>query len=188
MNDVGQSLRKLIGVFDRLSLPYAVMGGIAVRAYGIPRPTFDVDFALLTPRSKLGELYKEVEVEGYTVPEAYRAGWVDEIAGMPLVKFRMFLAGHGVDVDVFIVESPFQQELIHRRRLVETEDGNVWLVSPEDLILLKLLAYRPRDVADILDVFFTQGQLDERYLRHWAAQLHVIDRLNEVLAQTDNLT
>jgi hypothetical protein len=57
----------------------------------------------------------------------------------------------------------------------------VWLVSPEDLILLKLLANRPRDIADIGDVFFMQGQLDVTYMKKWAQRLGVADRLEPFL-------
>jgi hypothetical protein len=46
---------------------------------------------------------------------------VDEIAGMPLVKFRLFLQQHGIDMDVFLAESPYQQELISRRRAADVE-------------------------------------------------------------------
>jgi hypothetical protein len=56
-----------------------------------------------------------------------------------------------------------------------------WLVSPEDLILLKLIAGRPRDYGDIEDIFFVQGQLDESYLRRWAAPLGITDRLEQAL-------
>jgi arylsulfatase A-like enzyme len=37
------------------------MGGIAVRAYGIPRPTYDLDFTLALPRERLHELYLSAE-------------------------------------------------------------------------------------------------------------------------------
>jgi hypothetical protein len=65
---------------------------------------------------------------------------------------------------------------------VQLDGLTAWLVSPEDLILLKLLAARPRDLADIGDVLFTQGQLDKTYLRHWADELGVRAALEEALA------
>jgi hypothetical protein len=51
------------------------------------------------------------------------------------------------------------------------------------LILLKLLARRPRDLADIGDILFTQGQLDESYMRHWAQELGIQAELAKVLDQ-----
>ena len=72
-----------------------------------------------------------------------------------------------------------------RRARQPLDDRPVWLVSPEDLILLKLIAQRPRDLADVGDVLFMQGQLDESYLRRWAAALGVAARLQEALARCD---
>jgi len=51
------------------------------------------------------------------------------------------------------------------------------------LILLKLIADRPRDWIDIADVLFVQGSIDETYLEHWANRLGVRDRLQRALAQ-----
>ena len=69
-----------------------------------------------------------------------------------------------IDADLFLAESPFQHEIMRRRKKIETTEGYIWMVSPEDLIILKLIAYRPRDVSDILDVMFTQGKLDTQYM------------------------
>lgn len=179
--DLDRALRDIAAELDRMSVPYAVMGGLAVRVYGIPRATYDVDLTVSIPRPRLAELFERVQAMGFTVPEVFQSGWVDEIAGMPLVKFRLYLQEHGIDIDVFLAESPYQEELIARRRASDVEGTRIWLVSPEDLILLKLVAHRPRDLADIGDVLFTQGQLDEAYLRRWAHELDVSDRLEEVL-------
>jgi hypothetical protein len=46
MKDLAHALRELAGVFEKLELPYAVMVGLAVRVYGIPRPAYDVDFTV----------------------------------------------------------------------------------------------------------------------------------------------
>jgi predicted nucleotidyltransferase len=91
-----------------------------------------------------------------------------------------------VDIDVFLAETPFQHEVLARRRREDIDGQPVWLVSPEDLVLLKLFAGRTRDIADIADILFTQGQLDRDYMRHWAGQLCVMDRLERVLADFDS--
>jgi hypothetical protein len=38
MKDLAQALRDFVLLFERMGALYAVMGGIAVRVYGIPRP------------------------------------------------------------------------------------------------------------------------------------------------------
>jgi hypothetical protein len=62
------------------------------------------------------------------------------------------------------------------------EEQQVSLVTAEDLILFKLIASRPRDLIDVQDIFFTQGDLDEAYMRRWATELGVAEKLEEVLA------
>lgn len=182
MNDLVGTLHAFGRLFDRLAIPYAIMGGWAVRVYALPRPTYDVDFTVILARDRLPELYAAAEADGFTVPEQYRGGWVDSVADMPLVKFRLFVADHGIDIDIFLAESAYQQELM-RRRVQHAVGGRVaWFVSIEDLILLKLIANRRRDRADIDDLLTARSELDEPYLRRWAAALGVEPQLDEVLA------
>jgi hypothetical protein len=92
VKDLTDVIHELVALFDRMSLPYAIMGGIAVRAYGLPRPTSDVDFTLAVPRERLRGLFAAVEELGYSIPIAYEGGWVDRVGGMPLVKIRLSLS------------------------------------------------------------------------------------------------
>ena len=183
MTDLTKALEDLVQIFERLGTPYVLMGGFAVRIYGIPRPTHDIDFTIAIDRGRLPELYQAATELGYTVPEAYTKGWVDQVAGLPLVKIRLYLEGKGIDIDIFLAESRFQEQLLSRRRQERLDGLSVFFVSPEDLILLKLLASRPRDFADIGDVFFTQGSLDVPYMRRWASELGVLQKLEQVLQE-----
>jgi hypothetical protein len=70
-----------------------------------------------------------------------------------------------------------------RRLHLEADGHTLSVVSPEDLVLFKLLAARPRDLGDVADVLFIQGQLDETYMRRWARELGVSDRLEKALAE-----
>ena len=92
-----------------------------------------------------------------------------------------FLEGRGVDADIFLAETAFQREVIDRHIVAEVDGLRVKLVSAEDLILFKLVASRPRDLVDIQDILFTQGRLDEAYLRHWAGPLGVSEKLEAAL-------
>lgn len=105
---------------------------------------------------------------------------------MPVVKLKNYQGQHSIDVDLFLAESEFQRSLLDRRVLSEVDGVTVSLVSAEDLIWLKLLAGRPPDLGDISDVIFTQGQLDDSYLRHWAGELGVMDSLLRVFDERDS--
>jgi len=183
--DLINALHEFADLFEARGYRYAVMGGIATRVLGIPRPTYDVDFALAISRDLLPELFDAAEKAGYHVPVAYQSGWVDRVADMPIVKLGMQLGAQGIDIDVFLAESTFLESVLARRSQHEIGGKPVWLISPEDLIVLKILADRDRDRGDVQDVLFMQGELDRDYMRHWADKLGVRERLDLALKQFD---
>lgn len=182
-NPVVRALFEIIDLLETEKIEYAVMGGLAVRALALPRPTNDVDITISLPRDALLELLTFMDSKHIEVPEIYRNGWLDRIAGMPLLKLKTYIdREHSVDLDVFIAESDFQRSLVARRISAEFDERQIWIVTPEDLILLKLIADRPRDQIDVADILFIQGKLDESYMRHWAAELEISDRLAKALS------
>ena len=180
--ELNEPFRDFIGIFERLRISYALIGGLAVGVHGIPRPTHDLDFTIAIERGRLPAFFEAVVELGYDVPHEFTTGWVDQVAGMPLVKARQWVAGKTIDVDVFLAESRFQKSLLQRRVRAEVEGISAWIASPEDLILLKLLANRPRDIGDIQDILMVQGQLDDASLNRWADELGVSALWSEVLA------
>ncbi len=102
---------------------------------------------------------------------------------MPVVKVHAYAENQALDIDLFPAETPDQKELLARRRQAQANGFQAWFVSPEDLILLKLVASRPRDLSDVADILFIQGKLDEGYLRRWAKELNVETRLEAALAE-----
>ena len=183
MKDLVQTLDGLVALLNRLSVDYVIMGGLVVRAYSIPRATEDIDLTLSLPQQRFGEFYEALDQHGYEVPEPYKSGWLDELKGMHLVKIKRYIANHAIDIDLFFVESRFQEEVMKRRRLADVEGRKLWIASPEDLVILKIVSGRPRDWIDVADVFFTQGDLDEKYMRRWAKELSIEKDLERALAQ-----
>lgn len=185
MKSVEEVLLEIVGVCESLDLDYVIMGGLAVRVHGIPRPTYDVDFELSVTDQQISSFFAASDDLGYEVAAPYRSGWRDTVGGMPLVKMATYVAASKmIDVDVFINDTPFQRSIMNRRIQIPFESRELWFITPEDLILLKLLANRPRDIGDVADVLFIQSQLDENYMHHWAEQLAITDRLRNALASS----
>jgi len=183
MTDLTPTLDLLVALLERMSIKYVLMGGLVVRAYAIPRVTEDIDVTLALERDRLPELYDALEEQGYAVPEPYRSGWVDQVRGLNLVKLKRYVGDHSIDVDLFLAESAYQDQILRRGRIADVEGRQLWIASPEDLVLLKLISGRPRDWIDVADVFFTQGQLDVKYMRHWAVELGIEKELERALAK-----
>lgn len=53
MTTLDDVVRQLAELLEQNGIPYAVMGGLAVRVHGIPRPTHDVDLTIEISRKKL---------------------------------------------------------------------------------------------------------------------------------------
>ncbi len=65
---------------------------------------------------------------------------------------------------------------------MQTANGRFYFVTPEDLVLLKLISARPRDSIDVQNLFFTKGTLDKSYMRHWVQELAIMEKLEEAIA------
>jgi hypothetical protein len=183
---VQRYLLEVIAILDRLGIPYMIMGGFAVRTWGIPRPTYDVDVAVAASEEALGELLRALETGGFDVPEEHKRGWTDSVAGIRKVKAARFEGTTLWDVDLFLVRGSFLESALLRRRSVPFCGEPAWFVAPEDLILLKLIAHRRKDQLDVEEILKVSGGqdlagLDLGYLRSWAERLGVLERLEGFL-------
>ena len=104
--DLIVALHEFVEMFEARGYRYAIMGGIAARVLGIPRPTYDVDFTLAVARDQLPELFDAAENAGYHVPVAYRSGRVDTVANMPMARRRPWRGIFGAVIRIRGSRSP----------------------------------------------------------------------------------
>jgi len=174
---VQRLLLDAVRVLDDLGIPYAVMGGFAVRAWGIPRPTYDVDLAVAVDEAGLEQLLSGLAEAGFDVPDEFRRGFRDIIADMRKVKVTRFVEGSVWEVDLFVAEGRFFEAAMPRRRPCPLEGRAVQTLAPEDVIALKLLAYRRKDQLDVEEILKVTPELDVDHLRRQARLLGVESRL-----------
>lgn len=76
MNDhpVFPIAQEITSILDELSIPYMLMGGLAVRFWAIPRPTYDVDLTILADDRQVLILLDRLEKGGYAIPPQKRPG------------------------------------------------------------------------------------------------------------------
>ena len=68
-------------------------------------------------------------------------------------------------VDLIFAALPYEDEAISRAKAIEVKTGVVRICSPEDLILHKIVAQRPRDHEDVEGIFrYRHAELDYAYL------------------------
>ncbi len=83
----------------------------------------------------------------------------------------------GINVDVSLGMLPFEEEVVVRSVVHRIGDIELRLPTPEDLIILKAVAHRPKDLLDIAEIFNSHPDLDsariERWVREFAAALEM---------------
>lgn len=170
-------LLEVIGVLDRLQVDSMIMGGFAVRSWGVPRPTYDADLAVAAEGEALARVLAALGAAGFEVPPEHEGHFVDRVGAMEKVKVTRFAAGSVWEVDLFVAKGAFFESAMARRRGRQVEGREVYVMAPEDVILLKLLANRRKDRLDVEEILKIQADLDLSHLRSWAKRLGVLARL-----------
>lgn len=147
----------------------AIMGGIATSVFGRPRTTYDVDGFILIEPAKAEKVMEKFKAAGFNF---YKKHPIKTISGMRFIT--LLYSKLKTYVDLFIAETEFQQGIIGRAEKVRLGKTLIPIVSPEDLILLKLKSGRAKDVEDVREILMeNKNRLDYSYLKHHAKELRV---------------
>lgn len=172
----------LAGIAEELRarrLPFMFVGGQAVLLHGAPRLTTDIDLTLGIGPEELATVEaacQRLELESLV---AEPASFVNETFVWPTRH-----SPSGIRVDFIFANTPYEQAAIARATHVELAGAALPVAAPEDLILLKLFAARPRDVEDARSVVDRQGgSLDWPYLERWAREFAAIPGREDLPAQ-----
>lgn len=183
-------IERLADVLDSLGIRYAIGGSVASALYGTVRFTRDADLTVEPFSHVADRLYELLQDEFYISREAM------EEALRSHGSFNVIHFETAFKVDFFI-QGPreLERRLWARRHMLKLSDESsrdVSVVSPEDIILLKLDWFRQtggtseRQWGDVLGVLAVQGDaLDFEYLTASARELGLEELLNRARAEAD---
>ena len=177
-----EAIERVARVLVDARVPYAFIGGVALGAWAVPRQTFDLDLAIASSTAGLPTLLLAFERAGFVVEASFRKGFADRIAGMEKVHVHLPYGRALLAVDLFLATTPFLQSVLERRKTIDLGAGPLQVCSAADLVLLKLVADRPKDRLDIENVLAVQGVPEREYLERWAGELGVRARLDQRLS------
>jgi predicted nucleotidyltransferase len=135
----------------RASWRWYVFGAQAVVAYGRPRMTADVDVTVLLGDDSALELVRVLRENGFDTRFALDADFLSTVRLVPMLHLAT-----GMPVDVVISQPGLQEEIWNRSRPVEIGGVQVPLVSVEDLVAMKILAGRRKDLEDVRGILLEQ--------------------------------
>jgi hypothetical protein len=140
--------------------PAAVIGGVAASLLGRPRVTKDVDLVALAEDGDLPRLLSLGEKWGIT-PRADDAVDFAKVSRVVLLRHEP----SGIEIDLSLVGLPFEREVIERAVERTIRGVTFRIATAEDLIVMKAIALRPRDVADIEALLDAHPDLDVERIR-----------------------
>ncbi len=156
------ALQAVLSLIRRMGDRGVVIGGLAASLLGRPRLTADIDVVILLSVDELPGLLEVAAQEGL-VPRMPDAA---EFARQHRVLLLQHAAS-GIPVDVSLGILPFESEMIEHRLSLDVAGWMIPVPRPEDLIVLKAVAHRPVDLADIRAIAESHPNLDQEYIQKW---------------------
>jgi hypothetical protein len=170
-----QALSDLITDFNRRGVAYALAGGWAYSALVEPRATTDIDLLILLEQpsrehvqSLVSSLFDSTVI--HPAPMVFQGISIWRVVGIR--------SDQEVIVDLLLADSAYLQTALARTRTVPFGSLLVPILTLEDLVILKTLAGRLQDRADLEKVRASQADLhiDWAYVDHWKKTLGLVDQ------------
>jgi hypothetical protein len=186
--DIAGFIKLVIEALNAAGVDYLIGGAIAEWAWGEPRATQDVDLVVNIPIKSVNKLSKELKKRDMLIPaEIILDNILEDRADIPINAIHMY---SGLKADLYPVREgdELRQSAFQRRQQVNYGPpiGKVYIHSPEDLILYKLIYFglsqqskHSRDIAAILKS--KKDELDLDYIEGWVIRLGLSSLWKEML-------
>jgi hypothetical protein len=156
--------RTLIHFFEQNNISYMLSGSVAMSTYTVPRFTWDFDFIVhLKPEDAL--ILSTYFKDGYYCDEDSIR---EAIKNKSLFNIIDYKSNYKADF-VILKDEPYWQEEFGRRRQIEFMGMKIYFVSPEDLLLSKLIWIQELQSslqAEDIKLLSEINGLDRTYIHH----------------------
>ena len=181
------SLLKLVEILNRQEIPFHLTGGITGVAYGEPRLTQDIDIVIqnATSVAKLESLITELTDSEFVFTEATVRSAIGN-KGM----FQLFDSVESLKLDIYPREM-IEGELSRSQELEIFETVRLPVASRLDAAISKLIwsskgSHKSR--RDFRQIFIRSSEAENEKVRAMANKLGLEDLLDEVIAESDEIT
>lgn len=179
------TLRALTSWTQASGVPVLLIGGVAASMLGKPRTTKDVDAVAWLPDHEDWPAFLAAGRDYGIVPRV--ADPLDFA-----LRTRVLLLRHersAVPIDLSLGALPFEENAIRRAVAMDVGGLLVPLPTPEDLIVMKALAHRPVDAADIDAILGVHPGIDRTWVisavREFAELLDAPELLTDLVQLLD---
>lgn len=168
---INELLERVTHALEIHKIPYMLSGSLALNAYSIPRMSLDIDIVVELHEEHLNDFFgifkNDYYIDKVTVKEETKRH------GM----FNVIDHKTGFKVDFILKkDTEYRNFEFSRRRREPIADFQVWIVSPEDLIISKIdwiQQYQSdKQFNDIQNLLAVPG-IDLNYILTWCKKLHL---------------
>ena len=183
-----QITRMIVVIFEKLKIPYYIVGSLASSVYGIPRATADADMIADIQQHHVHSFVQAFQNDFYIDEDIIKKA-VKQRSSFNIIHLRTMFK-----IDVFLSKDDdlSQEEMARRAKFQVTEERgqDLYLASPEDIISNKLHWYKSgggvserqwNDVQGMLRVL--DKRLDFKYLKTKATKRGVLDLLEKAIKE-----
>jgi hypothetical protein len=146
-----------------------IIGGVASSLLGQPRLTADIDATVMIDDKDVDQFLIQASAEGLSPRRTRSAEFMRQSA--------MLLLQHdasGVPIDLNQGRLPFEQLAAGKAKTKRHGGISIPMPTPEDLIVMKAVAHRPKDLEDIRGIVASQACLDISYIQNTFRALAVL--------------
>lgn len=156
------ALRDLVAWLESSRTRAIVIGGVAASLLGRPRATRDVDVLALVPEDRWEGFLIQGDQFGFS-PRIEEPLEFARNTRVLLLRHRPTL----LDLDMSLGGLDFERQAVEQGTQIEIGEVTIPLISPEDLLVMKAVAHRPRDTADIEGILEVRTGLDLDRVQGW---------------------
>jgi hypothetical protein len=167
--------------FKALHIDYMITGGSALGFWGHIRTTMDVDIVIHIREHQITPLLEALQKEAYVDMVHAKNAFSTHTMFNILHKKTFF------KIDLIpLKEDPYEMEKFNNKKEIFYENLNLFVISPEDLILSKLQWNRSiggseRQMKDCESLYrLNQNNLNFPYLKKWVSCLHLEDSFHNI--------
>ncbi|MCE5229867.1 nucleotidyl transferase AbiEii/AbiGii toxin family protein [bacterium] len=159
MNLIFQAAKEVADFMAERGWKFCLIGGLAVEHWGEPRATLDADFTVLSGFDNEEDFIKPIlERFESRIPNGEEFALTRRVL---LVRTQ-----NGTGVDISLGATPFESDMIEHAPILELAPGiQIPCCTAEDLLVMKLVAGRPKDMNDANTIVARQQSLDVKYIR-----------------------
>lgn len=174
-----EALNRLLQKVDQRGV---IIGGVAVGFLGKPRFTADVDAVFLLSTKDIPSFLDLARVENI-IPRIENA---EDFARKSRVLFLKYVPTE-TDIDISLGIMPFEEEMVERGTVKSFANISARLPTPEDLIIMKAIAHRPKDLEDIRTIVDKYPDLDQTRIEHWVKDFSEIMGTPDLWGQIEKI-